>query len=248
VCLVALLCVARGTIAAATRLKAQGEQAQEASARARTAQSAKSATVADASRSQQKPKRALLIHVPGPDGLPMAGVEVHRSIWTKKPFEDANRRTRSDDKGQVRFELPEGITIFRLWARANGHVPLFAHWEEEDKPETSLPAEFTFRLERGTVIGGVVRDSDGGPIKNVAVEVSLERGGRSVGRTGPNGWLALDSGDAVDGTAPKTDEQGRWVLDNVPPGDDLEIRLKLNHPDYISDAKWGLRRSSRALT
>ena len=44
----------------------------------------------------------------------------------------------SDENGEARVDLPDGIYIFRLWARAKGHVPLFAHWEEEEKPEESL--------------------------------------------------------------------------------------------------------------
>jgi hypothetical protein len=46
-------------------------------------------------------------------------------------------------------------------------------------------------------------------------------------------WLALGSG------ARKSDAQGRWTLDNVPPGQEGRVLLKLSHPDYISDFNWG---------
>jgi len=183
----------------------------------------------------------MLIHVLGPDGQPMAGVNVHRGIWTRKHFRDPNRNYVSDDRGQVRMELPEGIYIFRLWARAKGHVPLFAHWEEEEKPEESLPPEFTFRLQTGTVIGGVVRDPDGKPIKGVSVDVMLQRGGQTEGRTGPDMWLS-------EGEVPITDAEGRWILDNVPPSLDLALRLKLSHPDYISDPEWGTSQDQQGWT
>ena len=46
-------------------------------------------------------------------------------------------------------------------------------------------------------------------------------------------WLA-DKDDPV-----KTDARGRWTLDNVPAGDDVVVKVKLGHPDYIGDANWG---------
>ena len=126
------------------------------------------------------------------------------------------------------------IYIFRLWARAKGYVPLFAHWEEEDNPEETLPAEFTFRLQRGTVIGGIVRDQAGQPIQGATVEVSLDTRGQVANLVSdPTYWLAEAT------AAPTTDAQGRWTLDNVPAGDDVEVILKVGHPDYISDPEWG---------
>ena len=116
-------------------------------------------------------------------------------------------------------------------------MPLFAHWEEAENPEQNLPAEFTFRLERGTTIGGIVRDPDGKPIKGVSVEVMLSHGpeGEGEGRTGPDMWLA-------EGTAAPLDRR-RGAMDarQRPAGpDDLDLKLKLSHPDYISDTEWGM--------
>jgi beta-lactamase regulating signal transducer with metallopeptidase domain/protocatechuate 3,4-dioxygenase beta subunit/thiol-disulfide isomerase/thioredoxin len=239
VCLVALLFVAGGTIASATRLSAGGKQVEESAQKAE--KDAKTKPEANP-KAEEKPKRSILIHTLGPDGKPMPGVEVQRSVWTRKHIKDYNRRLTSDASGEVRFDIPEGTYIYRIWARTKGHVPLYASWEEEDNPETSMPAEFTFRLSPGTIIGGVVRNTDGQPIKGVTVEVKLERGGRGTGRTRPDGWLAEQgptTSKTYTGSAPITDDQGRWTLDNVPPGGDLELKLKLTHPDYISDANWG---------
>ena len=58
----------------------------------------------------------------------------------------------SDDRGRVRVDVPEGTYIFRLWAVAKGHVPLFAHWEEEDNRRQSLP--------RGVHVPAPARDDD----------------------------------------------------------------------------------------
>ena len=80
------------------------------------------------------------------------------------------------------------------------------------------------------------------------VEVMLERRrqGRSTGR--PRhvaGRRRIRQSRQV--TVPITDEQGRWTLDNVPPDDDLELRLKLSHPDYISDPNWGTMQEQQGV-
>ena len=160
-------------------------------------------------------------------------MKVHRSVWTRKPGARGNLDLVSDANGQVELDVPEGTYIYRVWARIKGHVPLFAGWEEKDNPETSLPGEFTFRLKRGTVIGGIIRDEGGKPIKGATLEVQLKSGGERDGRVGPDGWLA--EGDDL----PTTDAEGRWTLDNVPAGENVAVVLKLGHPDYIADANWG---------
>jgi beta-lactamase regulating signal transducer with metallopeptidase domain/thiol-disulfide isomerase/thioredoxin/protocatechuate 3,4-dioxygenase beta subunit len=238
-CLVALLFVAGSTIASATRFIAAQTQAQ-------TPAEAKRTAPAEA-KPQEPARRTMLVHAVGPDGKPMAGVKIHRSVWTRPLIKDANRDFVTDDRGEAKVDLPGGMSIFRLWARADHHVPLFAHWEEEDNPEKNLPADFTFRLMPGTTIGGIVRNTEGQPIKGVAVEVRLDRGGRGDGTSVPDTWLAEQEPTTHTITVPMTDEQGRWTLDNVPPGDGLELKLKLGHPDYISDAEWGAYQEAQGV-
>ncbi|MEJ7638011.1 MAG: M56 family metallopeptidase [Singulisphaera sp.] len=192
-CVVTLLFVTCGTIASATRfIAASGEdstgKARDRGRRPRSGQASPEA-VEEKKKPPRAAKRSMLVHVLGPDGRPMRGVEVRRSVWTRPPSK-GNVRIVSDDRGEARFEIPENIDIYRIWARAKGHVPLFAHWEEQDNPEETLPGEFTFQLKRGTVIGGLVRDEGGKPIKGAAVEVELDRGGKSDGPVGPDRWLA----------------------------------------------------------
>ncbi len=103
-----------------------------------------------------------------------------------------------------------------------------------------MPAEFTFRLQQGTVIGGTVRNSAGQPIKGVSVDVMLSRGGQVEGRTSPDMWLS-------EGETPITDAEGRWSLDNVPPSLNLDLRLKLSHPEYVSDREWGETQDQQAI-
>ena len=45
-----------------------------------------------------------------------------------------------------------------------------------------------------------------------------------------------------------TNSEGRWKLDNVPPGDDVDVRIKLSHPDYIDDHDWGQLQKEQHIT
>ena len=248
-CLVALSFVACGTIASTTRFTAaSGREDPSTKGPQGTVAPAKEApkVVAEAKRPREA-NRSMLIHVVGPDGRPMPGARVHQSVWAKTPDKTPYTTLVTDDRGEVRFEVPDNLQIYRLWAQAKGHVPLFAHWEEQDNPEETLPGEFTFRLKRGTVIGGLVRDEAGQPIEGVAVEVSLQRGGKSDGNVSPDTWLATGKPTTQQGVVPVTDAQGRWTLDNVPEGDDLEILLKLDHPDYIADPNWGTSQKEQGV-
>jgi thiol-disulfide isomerase/thioredoxin len=231
-CLVALLVLGGGAIAASTRFVAASRSDPGTPARAPDQGGAEEA--------KQEPQnhRSMLVHVLGPDGQPMAGVNVSLGLWLGKGTRRGAYVT--DERGEVRIELPEDIRILRLWARARHHVPLFAHWEEEDVPEKSLPAEFTFHLSKGTTIGGVVRNSTRQPIKGVTVEVMLNGGGQVEGRTSPDMWLS-------EGETPITDAEGRWSLDNIPPSLNLDLQLKLSHRDYVSDREWGESQKTQGI-
>src|SRR5271166_1842106 len=146
---VALTFITGGAVTSATRLITTDERPTGVAARVAPAKMAQ-LVAADDAKPEPEPGRTMLVHVLGPDGKPMAGVKIHRAVWTRKPNAKANMNYVSDENGEARVDLPDGIYIFRLWARVKGHVPLFAHWEEEDVPERSLPPEFTLRLQQGT--------------------------------------------------------------------------------------------------
>ena len=55
-------------------------------------------------------------------------------------------------------------------------------------------------------------------------------------------WLAEGS------DASTTDADRRWMLKNVPPGNNVEVRLKLGHPDFISDPNWGTMQEEQGIT
>lgn len=179
------------------------------------------------------------VTVVGPDKKPLAGAKIHASVWTKEPFE-ANRDFVCDENGQASVALPMTIQTLRLWARKDGHVSLFANWSEPNLKRRPIPREFTFQLEKGTTIGGFVKNEDGNPIKGAAVCVMLVN---PSGETGldqhpiPNIWLAEH--DRTVDTRIFTEADGRWTLDRAPDGKDFGFLVMLNHPEYVSDDSWG---------
>lgn len=181
----------------------------------------------------------MLIQVVGPDGNPLQGAHIHASIWSKLPF-PGNSQYVTDEKGLALVSLPRALRILRVWARYEGRVPLFAQWwPEEQKDGHEIPEVFVFNLQQGTQIGGLVQNEEGKPIAGVTVEVMRESGGMTeelATRPVLDTWLA--EGDGPDG-ALTTDAEGRWQLNNVPAGDDVKVRVKLSHPDYVDDETWG---------
>jgi thiol-disulfide isomerase/thioredoxin/uncharacterized GH25 family protein len=61
-------------------------------------------------------------------------------------------------------------------------------------------------------------------------------------------WLGELDPTTHKGTAPVTDADGCWLLDNVPPGDDVKVLLNLTHPDHVSDAHWGVYQKEQGIT
>ncbi|MGV3662221.1 MAG: carboxypeptidase-like regulatory domain-containing protein [Prosthecobacter sp.] len=163
---------------------------------------------------------------------PLAGVNIHRSVWTEAKF-PPNADHITDANGEVTFEVPEQVSILRLWASKEGFVPMFANFDSKAMKGDPVPKEHTFTLEPGTVIGGFVRDESGAPIAGAKVEVSVdvrELGGRGIPCV--NRWLAYGE-DCL-----TTDERGFWKVSNAPAGDEWSFALRLRHQDHVDDVGW----------
>ncbi len=214
-------------------------------AQADPAAKANSDTAAPSPRSE---KQTIRVRVELPGGKPAVGAKIHASIWSNEPAY-RNRDYVCDGSGAVVVALPQSLDILRLWARLDGYVPLFANWwqpglEGRMAPVTGdVPKEFTFKLIPGTAIGGLVKDEEGKPIPRVKVEVML-----ASPREQPDKRPIYDTWLAWGDAARTTDAQGRWTLDNVPPGENVEVRIKLTHPDFISDYRWGMMQSIEKVT
>ncbi|MBI2826246.1 MAG: carboxypeptidase regulatory-like domain-containing protein [Planctomycetia bacterium] len=186
-------------------------------------------------------KGSMLIRVVGPDDQPVAGAKLFANVshWDRAAKSDKRRVIKNNDyvtgpDGTVEITLPVLVEDIRLWVRKDGYAPMFAIWWPKEQPDLlAIPQEFTYRLVKGTILGGLVNDETGKPIERVKVEVQYDGDGGGPNRARFDSWLSQGD-DAI-----VTDAQGRWMLSNVPPGDDIKVRVKLSHPDFISDKEWG---------
>lgn len=190
-----------------------------------------------------KPPRTMRLRVVGPDDKPLAGAKIFANVSDNDTGRTRIRNTHlvADAAGAATLELPAKLHLMRLWASRDGHVGMFAQWWPEHQVDGHLvPDEFTFRLEKGTTIGGIIRDIDGKPIEGADVQVQLKKAGdEQLGvRLCYDRWLSED--DETQRRKPRTtDAQGRWHLDNAPAGDDREFLMRFSHPDFISVTTWG---------
>jgi beta-lactamase regulating signal transducer with metallopeptidase domain len=192
--------------------------------------------------------REMLVKTVDEGGSPVSGVRIFANILPDGPNAPSKRNYKSDDEGQVSVLVPSRPQLVRIWTQKEGFVPLFAQWWPEHQPDGGqLPKEFTFSLPAGTEIGGLVVDDDGSPIKDAIVEVALGNRVDEIGkRPVPSMWLAEVPGP---GSNPcMTGVDGRWTLDNVPAGDEIFVRVKLTHPDYVNDKRWGGLQEEQAVS
>jgi beta-lactamase regulating signal transducer with metallopeptidase domain len=201
---------------------------------------AQSPAVKAAATDRKSQRRILRVRVMGPDDKPLAGAKIFANVTTTEP-KIINRDYICNADGQAEVELPEAtIEMLRLWASQSGYVTWHAHWWAKVQIDGHLiPADYTFRLEKGTRIGSIIKNESGEPIAGVKVEVTLVQPAalvhidpRKNQRSFADMWLATGE------TTKTTDAQGRWTLDNVPPGDGVEVKLMLSHPDYIGEYTW----------
>ncbi len=200
---------------------------------------------AAAERPATETKGSLRLRVVDSTSQGVAGAKIHVSIWTKEKEFKNNRGYTCDEHGRATAELPSTLEIIRVWASGPGYAPMFAQLWGETRNGQPLPEEFTFVLTKGTTMGGVIRNDDGQPIEGARVEVRYDSGGDDFGAPKPtkyDDWLA--HGEAVR----ITEAEGRWSLDNVPPGERVVVQIKLSHSDYINDTKWGGLQNEQNVT
>ena len=182
------------------------------------------------------PKVNFAIHVVDLNGEPIANAKIFLSASQDNPTILNKYDIVTNADGVVSQELLATTNRVRAWCRAEGFAPLFANWEPDYFSDgKQLPKQFTYLMVPAESIGGRIVDSEGEPIQGAKVQVTYRGGGLPPpgDRQKYNTWLAYGDGAVV------TDKHGQWILDNIPPGDDVEVSLMINHPDYASDEESG---------
>jgi RNA polymerase sigma factor (sigma-70 family) len=155
-----------------------------------------------------------------PTRQPLSGVLL--KVWVDGKM---TRQLTTDDSGRMVIPLPEkGFERLTVTARRDGLVPVRVYLRHFAVPETEIPRSYTLAMERGTSIGGIVRDEQGQPIEGVTV--SLYDNGPKDRERG-----ALD----LDGISGRTDAQGRWHLDLFAASFDVgRLHFNYAHPEFLS--------------
>lgn len=170
---------------------------------------------------------------------PISQAQIHVSVWTDESFA-ANRDYATDAKGEVTIDLPETLWILRLWASKKGYAGMFINMAfDAQVHELVIPEEFEFRLSRGTTLGGLVQDEQGRPIEGAQV---------TLGTASERGNQANAVRSSFFDEKAVTDAEGRWQIEDAPPGDDVQFGVHTVHPDYLSEELAGELERKQAIT
>jgi len=208
----------------------------------------------------------------------MKEVQVFRNHVYKlngvEPPRIENKSYLTDSEGKAVVSLSGTPVDLRLWATKKNFVPLHAMWAKQFQSDgDQIPDKFTFHLQHGTTIGGIVKNENGEPIEGVKVEVldrAVEQSHVATLNTKPGKRPVMSHWLAEGESAVFTDKRGRWSLGNVSSdkslvfdnnrGDrffeddtadrDLQTRflLRLSHPKYVGDSKWGRLQFKQDIT
>lgn len=190
-------------------------------------------------------EHSMIIQATDESGRPLPGVRVFQNhvflpdgaVNDGQHEKIKNHLYFTDEQGCIELTWQGKSVDLRIWVSIDGHVPLHAMWSKFQSDGDQIPNEFTFELPRGTAIGGVVRDEKGTAIANARVEIRNVAADRynTLGssenqsiRPFPSTWLAEGWSAVV------TDNEGRWQANNVPSGDDADLRLRICHADYAT--------------
>ena len=119
------------------------------------------------------------------DGRPVQGAEVFANVV--HPVEGrwmiTNHTYVTNSAGVAVVELPPKVGVTQIWASKKGnpgYPDLFACWFPQFQTDAKeIPREFTFQPPL-TVIGGLVKDEAGKPIRGVTVDVKVTYLGDSL--------------------------------------------------------------------
>jgi protocatechuate 3,4-dioxygenase beta subunit len=118
--------------------------------------------------------------------------------------------------GTATVKVKKGASNVEIRVKAAGHVGLMREYR-------SIPSECTFELDKGTVIGGIIRNLEGEPIEGANVELFTYRSGREPEKT-EQFYIR---------NMVVTSKDGKWQFDTLP--SQLEnIGISVSHKNYQS--------------
>jgi len=132
-------------------------------------------------------------------------------------------KDKTDAEGRAKVRVPDWpVYSYRVYLLKEGFPPLRVYWGDGEAPPES---EFTVPMDPAVPIGGTVRDEQARPIEGVTVAFYFYRP--------DDGRIRISFTDCD----VKTDKDGRWRSDMAPADLNDELRIFLNHPDYVSDQR-----------
>lgn len=146
---------------------------------------------------------------------PVPGADVQTSKLMAMSLLLPPRDLKTDAGGQCEINLAaKNPKALALRIAAAGYITMQTEWTHGE-----VPSEWTANLQKGTPIGGVVRDPAGKPIGGVTIALS------TIQHNADGGFVEIDLG------AVTTDEAGKWTNFNLPP-DFKSITLDLSQSEF----------------
>ncbi|MDR2705630.1 MAG: carboxypeptidase-like regulatory domain-containing protein, partial [Planctomycetaceae bacterium] len=175
------------------------------------------------------PAETIKLQFQGPDGQPIPGATA--LAWSSpkpKNWENQRLKITADENGVavITFELDEKLTAFNINVKTSGFTPFFSYWNHPQSDP--VPNEYTFKLDKAETVGGIVFDDHGKPLADAKVSFSFAMTERSRIKPGTVGC----------GVDVKTDKNGQWSCDFVPPEHlDRLTLITWEHPDFMQIRK-----------
>ncbi len=183
---------------------------------------------ASAEQRASEPSKFTLSAVDKKTGTPVPNAEINVSLSGKGiSNEQKKQQLNTDAAGFCTVVFPVASPEYvKLNVKAAGYVPVYASWynRENAREPDPIPELFVFPLEKGTSIGGVVKNEEGKPVEGVKVYLLL---------SSQEGRIRYSLRDSFS----TTDAQGKWRSDIVPEKID-ELWMNLKHPDYVTTDVW----------
>jgi protocatechuate 3,4-dioxygenase beta subunit len=159
---------------------------------------------------------------------PIANAQVDIFQSGKGISEEQKRQKLSTDaNGACTVVFPVALPDYtKISVEAAGYTPIYATWYDGDNANEPdpIPKSFVFSLDKGTSIGGLVKNPQGEPVEGVEVHL----------------WLGEQQGKvrySLTNSLSTTDAEGKWRSDIVPKNID-HLRMNLKHPDYMTTKTW----------